>query len=137
MIALALRALILVAALWPVVAGAQDPPAPDPAPSFDGAPIPVPPAVDSREGGKVTLRAVRLARPLQIDGRLDELTYQEVALYGVAERGIAAHDVPVPTTDAEAGDGLVGLQVGDDRLHCTFRDPDAVGDLTDRRVRIP
>jgi hypothetical protein len=41
-------------------------------------PSPVPPAVDSRdERGKVTLRAVRLDRPLQIDGRLDEAIYQD------------------------------------------------------------
>ena len=43
------------------------------APAFDGAPPPVPPAVDSRdERGRVTLRAVRLDAPLEIDGHLDE-----------------------------------------------------------------
>ena len=48
--------------------------------SFDGAPAPVPPAVYSRdERGRVTLRAVRLAGPLQIDGRLDEAIYGETA----------------------------------------------------------
>ena len=50
--------------------------APD-AVAFDGAPPPVPPAVDSRdERGRVTLRAVRLESPLQIDGHLDEAIYQ-------------------------------------------------------------
>jgi len=45
--------------------------------AFDGAPPPVPPAVDSRdERGRVTLRAVRLESPLQIDGHLDEAVYQ-------------------------------------------------------------
>ncbi|MFN7916575.1 MAG: DUF5916 domain-containing protein [Vicinamibacterales bacterium] len=38
----------------------------------------MPPAVDSRDArGKVTLRAVRLDRPLQIDGRLDEAVYRD------------------------------------------------------------
>ncbi len=47
-------------------------------PAFDGAPAPVAPAVYSRDDrGKVTLRAVRLTRPLQIDGRLDEAVYHE------------------------------------------------------------
>ena len=44
----------------------------------DSAPAPSPPAVDSRDArGKVTLRAVRLDRPLQIDGRLDEAIYRD------------------------------------------------------------
>ncbi len=49
-----------------------------PAPgSFDGPPAPVPPAVVARDAlGKVTLRAVRLDRPLEIDGTLDEPIYQ-------------------------------------------------------------
>jgi hypothetical protein len=93
-IALALRALILVAALWPAVSAAQDPPTPDPTPSFDGAPSPVPPAVDSREGGKVTLRAVRLTRPLQIDGRLDELTYQETLPIDRFEQQVPTEGAP-------------------------------------------
>jgi hypothetical protein len=43
----------------------------------DAAPFPVPPAVYSRdERGKVTLRAVRLDRPLDVDGHLDEAIYQ-------------------------------------------------------------
>ncbi|HUR32312.1 MAG TPA: DUF5916 domain-containing protein [Vicinamibacterales bacterium] len=47
-------------------------------PAFDGAPVPVPPAVASRDArGKITLRAVRLDRPLQLDGRLDEAIYRE------------------------------------------------------------
>ena len=44
--------------------------------SFDGPPAPVPPAVAARDAsGKVTLRAVRLERPLEIDGRLDDEIY--------------------------------------------------------------
>ena len=44
--------------------------------AFDGAPPPVPPAVATRdERGRVTLRASRLERPLEIDGRLDDEIY--------------------------------------------------------------
>jgi hypothetical protein len=50
--------------------------APAPAAS-DGPPAPVPPAVATRDAsGRVTLRAVRLDRPLELDGRLDEPIYQ-------------------------------------------------------------
>lgn len=57
---------------------AATPPAADNAATFDSAPAPVPPAVDSRdERGKVTLRAVRLNQPLQVDGRLDEAIYRD------------------------------------------------------------
>jgi len=84
----AVRALILalVASVSSVsavtaqtVAAPADAVSPD-APAFDGAPAPVPPAVDSRdERGRVTLRAVRLDTPLQIDGHLDEAIYQATA----------------------------------------------------------
>ena len=41
--------------------------------AFDGPPAPVAPAVVSRDAdGRVTVRAVRLAAPLRIDGALDE-----------------------------------------------------------------
>ena len=44
--------------------------------SFDGPAPPVPPAVVARDKlGRVTLRAVRLERPLVIDGRLDDEVY--------------------------------------------------------------
>ncbi len=46
--------------------------------SPDAAPAPVPPAVIAREGGRVTMRAVRLTTPLRIDGKLDEGAYSEV-----------------------------------------------------------
>jgi hypothetical protein len=50
---------------------------PSAAVAFDGAPPPVPPAVVTRdERGRVTVRAVRLERPLEIDGRLDEPIYR-------------------------------------------------------------
>src|SRR5262245_15014596 len=42
----------------------------------DSAPPPVPPEVVSRDAaGRVTVRAVRTATPLRIDGRLDEEIY--------------------------------------------------------------
>ena len=44
--------------------------------AFDGPPPPVPPEVISRDAlGRATIRAVRIATPLQIDGRLDESIY--------------------------------------------------------------
>ena len=81
----AVRALVLALAASVASAGtaaAQTLAAPSDAissdaPAFDGAPPPVAPAVDSRdERGRVTLRAVRLDAPLQIDGHLDEAIYQ-------------------------------------------------------------
>ena len=47
--------------------------------AIDGPPPPVPPAVLSRDAaGRVTGRAVRLATPLDVDGRLDEEIYAAV-----------------------------------------------------------
>ena len=47
--------------------------------AIDGPPPPVPPAVVSRDAeGRVTLRAIRLERPLNLDGRLDDAIYQRV-----------------------------------------------------------
>ena len=47
--------------------------------TFDGPPVPIPPAVISRDAsGRVTVRAQRLATPLRIDGRLDEAVYASV-----------------------------------------------------------
>jgi len=47
--------------------------------SFDGPPPPLPPAVMNRDAsGKATVRAVRLAAPLRVDGRLDEVLYDAV-----------------------------------------------------------
>src|SRR5690349_9158211 len=45
-------------------------------PSFDGPPAPAPPEVVSRDqAGRATVRAIRLASPLRVDGRLDEEVY--------------------------------------------------------------
>ncbi|MCY3970965.1 MAG: DUF5916 domain-containing protein [Acidobacteria bacterium] len=47
--------------------------------AFDGPPPPVPPATMTRDdSGRATVRAVRLATPLRIDGRLDEVLYDTV-----------------------------------------------------------
>ncbi|MDA1092577.1 MAG: DUF5916 domain-containing protein [Acidobacteria bacterium] len=48
-----------------------------------GPPPPIPPAVIARdELGRVTLRAIRIDTPLQLDGQLDEAVYQEVPPLG-------------------------------------------------------
>ena len=85
-------ALVAAAALAdPIVVAAQSPSAPagTPAPQptaaaapavpIDGPPPPVPPAVISRAGGQATMRAIRLATPLRVDGQLDEPVYETVA----------------------------------------------------------
>ncbi|MYI75411.1 MAG: hypothetical protein F4057_08870, partial [Acidobacteria bacterium] len=46
---------------------------------IDGPPPPVPPAVFNRDAaGRMTIRAIRLAEPLDIDGVLDERLYVDV-----------------------------------------------------------
>jgi len=45
----------------------------------DGPPPPIPPEVVSRDSqGRITMRAIRLDSPLQIDGRLTERVYRDV-----------------------------------------------------------
>lgn len=65
------RATLLVALLFlPVLAHAQTP-------TIDGPPAPIAPAVVSRDSaGRATVRAIRLASPLTLDGRLDEEVYR-------------------------------------------------------------
>ena len=47
--------------------------------TLDGPPAPAPPAVIARdEQGRATVRAVRVAAPLRLDGRLDEAVYRDV-----------------------------------------------------------
>ena len=49
------------------------------APAIDGPPPPAPPAVIARDDrGRATVRAVRVAEPLRLDGRLDERVYETV-----------------------------------------------------------
>ena len=79
---------LLAACLLPVPARAQDEAPGSPAPleaplhlpfAFDGPPPPAPPAVVNRDdAGQATVRAVRLATPLRLDGRLDEVLYDTV-----------------------------------------------------------
>ena len=46
---------------------------------IDGPPAPIAPAVISRDDrGNATVRAIRLAEPLRLDGRLDEAVYRDV-----------------------------------------------------------
>ena len=48
-------------------------------PVFDGPPAPMPPEVIARdEAGRVTVRAVKIQTPLNIDGRLDEEVYTRI-----------------------------------------------------------
>jgi len=48
--------------------------------NYDGPPVPTAPATMLRDAaGRVTLRAVKLTTPLQVDGRLDESVYLEVS----------------------------------------------------------
>jgi hypothetical protein len=51
--------------------------------AIEGPPAPAPPSVITRDdGGRATIRAVRLEVPMRIDGRLDEETYQAVPSIG-------------------------------------------------------
>ena len=50
-----------------------------PAEAIDGPPAPVPPDVITREGGQATIRAIRLAAGIRVDGQLDEPVYSQVA----------------------------------------------------------
>ncbi len=46
---------------------------------IDGPPPPLPPEVAARDdSGRLTMRAIRLDAPLQLDGRLDERVYRDV-----------------------------------------------------------
>jgi hypothetical protein len=46
---------------------------------IDGPPPPVPPEVESRDGDeRVTVRAVRIEQPIELDGQLDEPVYETV-----------------------------------------------------------
>ncbi len=70
--------------------------------TIDSAPIPLAPAVYSRDDrGRMTLRAVRLPRPLQIDGRLDEAIYQETAPIDRLEQQVPREAAPA-TEDTQA-----------------------------------
>ncbi len=46
---------------------------------IDGPPAPVAPAVITRDGGRATMRAIRLLAGIEVDGRLDEPVYDAVA----------------------------------------------------------
>ncbi len=50
--------------------------------TLDIAPPPVLPATESREGSKVTVRAVRIQQPLRVDGALDEEVYTRISPMG-------------------------------------------------------
>ena len=48
-------------------------------PNYSGPPAPLPPALAARDAeGRITLRAVRVDTPLNIDGQIDEAAYQDL-----------------------------------------------------------
>ncbi len=75
--------VVLLLSLHALPASAQESPAAaDPATDaalvFEGPPAPAPPATVARDGqGRVTMRAVRIAAPIVLDGQLDEAPYTE------------------------------------------------------------
>ena len=72
--------LLSSAAAAQIVAGTPAPPAAtEPGVVVDDPPPPVPPAVVTRDGGRATVRAIRLITGLRVDGRLDEPVYRDVA----------------------------------------------------------
>lgn len=74
--------------LWATTAHAQstNTQAPGPAgslPAIVGPPAPLPPAMVSRDAqGRATMRAVRVDKPMLIDGQLDEAVYERVPAVG-------------------------------------------------------
>jgi hypothetical protein len=76
---IALAAAVCVASVAPVFAQQVN----DDAPVIDGPPPPIAPATITRDGaGKATVRAIKLAEPLQVDGKLDEEVYASVPPFG-------------------------------------------------------
>ena len=73
---------IALATIVPSGTWAQQPSSPDTPFAIDGPPAPVPPAVVSRDERGVTVRAIRLAEPLTLDGRLDDRLYRDAAPIG-------------------------------------------------------
>jgi len=54
-----------------------------PIPLLDGPPAPIAPEVITRDqGGHATIRAIKLAAPLELDGKLDEEVYQRERPFG-------------------------------------------------------
>jgi hypothetical protein len=75
-------AILCLLFIWAAPAAA-DPQGPRSAPVGDGPPSPVPPAVITRDDkGGATVRAVRIDKPLKIDGQLDEEEYRTVPAAG-------------------------------------------------------
>ena len=73
--------VILLATASPVLA--QDEQDSSLATVIDGSPAPVPPESITRdERRRATVRAIKLAQPLRVDGRLDEEVYQRHAPFG-------------------------------------------------------
>ena len=90
-----------------------------------GPPPPLPPEVVARDDlGRMTLRAIRLGAPLQLDGRLDERVYHEVP-------PVTDFVQQEPNEGAPAGDQTeVWVTFDDDTLYvsarCWSRAPDRI-----------
>jgi hypothetical protein len=75
--------LLLVTATSALAQTTNQDVAPAPAIVIDGSPPPVPPQSITRdERRRATVRAIKLAEPLRLDGRLDEDVYQQHAPFG-------------------------------------------------------
>jgi hypothetical protein len=83
---------------------------------YDGPPVPVAPAVLSRDGeGRATIRAVRLAAPLRLDGQLDEAIYSTTpGLSDFFQMEPVEGEVATEKTES-------WLFFDDDNLYVTFR----------------
>src|SRR5262245_14123160 len=78
-----LCAAVCVAGAQPAAAQTQGRVIDKPDVGIDGPPAPVPPATISRDDrGQATVRAIRLAAPLAVDGRLDEDVYTQNPPFG-------------------------------------------------------
>ena len=92
--------------------------------AFDGPPPPEPPAVVTRDdSGRTTVRAVRLATPLHIDGQLDELLY--TAVPPVSDFLQTEPQPGSPATDKTE----VWVTFDDDKVYVSFRcwqDPERI-----------
>ena len=87
---------------------------------YVGPPLPVPPAVVTRDPeGRAAVRAVRLSQPLRLDGRLDDALYSDVpAISGFLQMEPQAGAPATERTD-------VWIAFDDDHIFVSFRNWDS------------
>ena len=106
--------------LWAAGAAAQDAPAFALPVGYDGPPPPAAPEVIARDDqGRATVRAVRIAAPLRIDGALDEALYREVA--PISDFIQMEPDTGAPATERTD----VWLAFDNDNVYVAFRNWDS------------